>query len=400
MPRVQSLESMRPLIIRDEDCDYPVLSPKDRDPKPIAYHASLNVQHESMKLMDPVVRLVASVKLALGSESVSTSTLDEFNRHTEGTGDYQSYPTQPIQESQLDPILAFPALGMHIVRFHLYRHNLSPRICGLTERLEALRRCAAVAHDSAFYVQRMWQMSPSAQGRDSHTDMVFEQRWTERLRGGSNSLLCAHMWRCMLILCLQGQYQASLFLLRVSKGIGAIREINIAYGRYTLFFLEILNDKIRRGGQNMEQLEQDEELLAYVSADLQNCPELSWIWQSGEGMMEDGETSPGGARVKFDSERPGNMADAPRAADSAHFQHPDGVEEASYVWDHVERLMLEMHNEQQNLLQTAQPPLPSANHFDLGRTGFTQKFATGEGRTANEVVSPGGSSRISIANII
>jgi hypothetical protein len=109
--------------------------------------------------------------------------------------------------------------------------------------------------------------------------------------------MSTHIWRCTLILLFTGAYDAALILIRASATIGPYRAVNIACGRNIAFFLRTLLEKRRPGEPGQERrmapraltpmtLIEDEELMAYVSGDLQQATENSWVWQGSETGMQ------------------------------------------------------------------------------------------------------------------
>ena len=93
-------------------------------------------------------------------------------------------------------------------------------------------------------------------------------------------MLCTHIWRCVLVLLFRQEYDAALVCVRASAVVGDSRAVNAACGRYIAFFLKCLVDRLRHpdGGD----LERDEEMLAYVSGDMQGTTGGSWVWQGSE----------------------------------------------------------------------------------------------------------------------
>ena len=67
---------------------------------------------------------------------------------------------------------------------------------------------------------------------------------------------------------------------RASAAIGDARPANVACGRYMDFFLRRLVAKIQQG--EGAYLESDEEMMVYVSGDLQGSIESAWAWQPPE----------------------------------------------------------------------------------------------------------------------
>lgn len=89
-----------------------------------------------------------------------------------------------------------------------------------------------------------------------------------------------HLWRCTLLFSFRGDYIAALLCARASATIGDARPVNVACGRYLDFFLRRLVAKIQQG--EGAYLESDEEMMAYVSGDLQGSIGTSWAWQGAE----------------------------------------------------------------------------------------------------------------------
>jgi hypothetical protein len=56
--------------------------------------------------------------------------------------------------------------------------------------------------------------------------------------------------------------------------------VNIACGRNLAFFLRLLTERLQSSGE--VNLDKDEEMLAYVSGDLQASTDNSWVWQGSE----------------------------------------------------------------------------------------------------------------------
>lgn len=190
----------------------------------------------------------------------------------------ESYPDPfPINsQAYLDPRLLTAACSLQTLRFFLYRHNLSAA-CRTTDRHDALERCVSAAKDTAHYVQRSMQHSPGS-GYYSPTHMTS---WAARFRTMSPAFFCTHLWRCTLVLCFHMEYAAALTLVQASAAVGDLRKNNIACGRNMAFFLDQLIGRLRAGATK-QSLETDEEMLAYVSGDMQGCAEEAWAWTGSE----------------------------------------------------------------------------------------------------------------------
>jgi hypothetical protein len=250
-----------------------------------------------MAVMTPVVRFIFQLKRTLKAATTSGLVLQEYNDYFRAV--MESFP--PLfhlnADAYLEPNCLFPALTLQIARFHLYRQNLST-LSSPAERIDALGRCMSVAIDTVVYINRTLQQAPPSPELPDFTPPQ-PKSWHARIAASATSLLCSHLWRCMLILCLRCDFHSALICLRVSAAIGNMRKVNIACGRNLAFFLDRLTERFHSGSWNQQLLEQDEEMLSYVSGDFQGIPELSWIWNGGE-------TSSG--RTALTPVRPGDYA--------------------------------------------------------------------------------------------
>jgi hypothetical protein len=84
--------------------------------------------------------------------------------------------------------------------------------------------------------------------------------------------------------------------------IATLRDVNVACGRNLAFFLGVLIEKRRVGGLvgsagYRGERELDEELMAYVSGDLQASTENSWVWTGSETGMNIIGGSSGGMKI-------------------------------------------------------------------------------------------------------
>lgn len=268
--RVVSLETGKPLHITDEDCEVGEPMPVDDEyiqPNGTITQPPSSPAPNGMIAVIPVVRITASIKKTLKSRTITVGTLNTYDEHFKAI--MASYP-EPFaihSTADLDPRLLTAACALQTSRFLLYRHNLSPA-CRRSERRDALDRLVSVAQDTATYVQRSFNPNHMSS-------------WAARLRTMAPAFYCAHVWRCLLVLCLRAEYSAALTLLQVSAAVGDLRQNNMACGRHLSFFLDRLVERLRAGASK-QQLETDEEMLAYVSGDMQGLSESAWIWAGSE----------------------------------------------------------------------------------------------------------------------
>ncbi|EKG12483.1 hypothetical protein MPH_10353 [Macrophomina phaseolina MS6] len=281
--RLLSLEVGRPVLIDDEECDVSWPSPVDDNyiqPHGISRappgHQPLTTLHTSI----PVVRFISQLKKTLKSKTVALGTIQTYEEYFRAI--MSSFPEthQLGHESYVDPALLPSVLVLPFTRFHLSRHNLSSA-CHPAERVDALNRCLLVAQDTAKYISRSILSPPAF--HDGPGEPSFRgDSWQARILATTKHMLCTHLWRCTLILCFRADYVSALTCVRVSAAIGSARKVNIACGRNLAFFLDRLTERIQSGNGSQNMLEVDEEMLAYVSGDLQGCAENSWVWAGSE----------------------------------------------------------------------------------------------------------------------
>lgn len=259
------------MMINEHDCE--ILLPssiEDRYILPqgvLRAHASLAPFTGSVAIIQ-IVRLYAPLGQALKSSVVTYEVLQSFDEQFRSKmlllpEAYQLGSSAALEAAALPPL--FTLLS---AQFHLYRCNLSP-ICRQSERSEALNRCVFIAENTAKYISRTLHNPPKSEADTS---------WQIRMAALASNMVCMHLWRCILVLCLRGDYDVALMCLHLSATIGDTRRINIACRKYLSFFLEQLLDCVKNGYGSSQQPECDEEMLAYASGDLQGSLEHSWAW--------------------------------------------------------------------------------------------------------------------------
>ena len=188
----------------------------------------------------------------------------------------------------------------------LHRHNLTP-LCPANERSAAIDRCCVVGQDTVQLLARCMQrppdLSPASPAAPSTQDT-----WEARLKSAATTFLSTHLWRCTLLFSFRGDYNAALLCARASAAIGDARPANIACGRYADFFLRRLVAKIQQG--EGAYLESDEEMLAYLSGDLQGSIETTWAWQAPQDEARTSPTaqSPFNKESRYSPQTTGSMA--------------------------------------------------------------------------------------------
>lgn len=269
--RLISLELGRPLLIEDADCD--VSLPTAIDDHYI-HEGGMMVPNGSppmTNLLLPTVHVVRSISQlikALKSPTMGYAALAIFDTYFATC--MAAFPPsfQADSHDSLDPRMLAPILYLMNARIILHRHNLSTS-CTPDVRTTAVEQCVRVALDTTRLLSRA--LSPS-----SH---LFGQIAT--------TMISTHIWRCTLFLLFAGHYDAALTCIRASATISSFRVVNVACGRNLAFFISTLIEKCRAGVHppKYHSNVHDEELMAYVSGDLQASTENSWVWQGSETGM-------------------------------------------------------------------------------------------------------------------
>jgi ribosomal protein L37AE/L43A len=285
--RHMSLELGRPLLIEDADCD--VSLPAAIDDHYI-HDAGMLVPNGVAPLTNfilpiiHVVRAVSQLIKTLKSPVISPSTLATFDTHFNAC--MASFPPscQVSAHEPLDPRMLAPVCHLMNARLILHRHNLTTS-CPPEIRINAIEQCIRASLDSTNLLARAMPSS------NPTTSMPL-------FGPTANAMTCTHIWRCTLFLLFGGHFDAALTCIRASASIGTLRDVNVACGRNLAFFLGVLIEKRRAGGLigskgYRSEREMDEELIAYVSGDLQASTESSWVWAGSETGMNIGGVSSG-----------------------------------------------------------------------------------------------------------
>lgn len=280
--RVLSLELGRPLLIDDDDCDVSEPTPVDDDcirSNGISMPPPGQVTPSGLLAVIPVTRTTAQLKKTLKSQTIGPSTLNTCDEHFRTIMATWPDPYPISSQANLEPGLLTAACSLLTQKFFLYRNNLS-FACKPNDRRDALDRCSAVAQDVAHYINRTLQ-HPSTSPGQGFLSPPHLANWSARIRTMCPAFFCTFLWRCELILCLRGEFAAALTLSHVSAAVGNMRRNNIGCGRFLAFFLDRLIGRLR-AGVTFQQIESDEEMLAYASGDMQGCEDGGWVWTGSE----------------------------------------------------------------------------------------------------------------------
>jgi hypothetical protein len=331
-----------------------------------------------------VTRLYAPLYQALKSSVIDARTLknldDEFGK---------KFPLLPESHRMdytgpLDATAFPPLFSLLSAQFHLYRRNLTP-LCHQQGRAEALSRCVAVAQETAKYISRTLY---------SPTRSDSERNWHTRVALVASNMACLHLWRCMLVLCFRGDYDAAFMCLHVSNAIGKTRKINTACGKHLIFFLDQILNRVRSGRGSPQQLEHDEEILAYVSGDVQASVDHSWIWAGTNTMTPRPPSQSSSFDMSWSRAGDEPMRDVlpvRTAGDS-----PVQVEVERNEWTRIEHMIRQLMEENRPRSSNYYPP----PHNPMKRVQLAHETKLAPKPPPPPSPAPSSSSRISIANII
>jgi hypothetical protein len=253
------------MLINDDECDteYPEVLDEERlmgDDVNTPLPATLLLANVHIaRLMGPLARMSRSL-------CITGEALIKFEAHL---GDCMRLLPRPLQltaNTALDPCILPPLIAFQNTRVMLHRHNLSPS-CSVEQRALAIEQCVGASRDTAAILSRC--MPPHPQSHE----------WEQRFVLAATTLLCTHMWRCMLFLLFRQLFDGFHVLLRAAATIDDTRSVNVSCGRYIAFFVRRLTERLEQS--NNLDVDQDEELLVYLSADLQASTN-SWVWGNAE----------------------------------------------------------------------------------------------------------------------
>lgn len=261
----------KPVLINDQDCEVDLPCPIV-DERFIPDGSNIPDSQQTTPLLATihVVRSIGQLTRTLRCSTIVLATIETFERHFDAC--LATFPTSyhPRSDLPLDPRSLAPIIYLQNARLILHRHNISP-ICPADTRSYALDYCLSTALDTTNLLSRCLQHPPGGPVEDRQT--LFASAAT--------TMLCTHIWRCTLFLLYRQEYAAALVCVQASGIIGDLRAVNAACGRYLAFFVRCLLDRVRRPGPAID-FSCDEELIAYVSGDMQGSSDDSWVWNGSE----------------------------------------------------------------------------------------------------------------------
>ena len=259
------------MLINDDECDteYPDVLDDERGFKLFAESSSLGPPlYPSTLLLATVhvARLLAPLAKMSRSLCITSESLNKFESHLRDCMEIFPPPLQLNNPTPLDARDMMPLVYFQNTRLLLHRHNLSPS-CSPEQRSEAVRQCLEAARDTARIIARC--LAGSGHAQEVERNLVLS----------ATTLLCTHLWRCLLFLLFRPLDEAFFMILRATSIIGDTKAINNCCGRHLAFCLRKMVEKFDQPASI--DLEQDEEILVYLSGDLQASTN-SWVWGSAE----------------------------------------------------------------------------------------------------------------------
>ncbi|PVH97729.1 hypothetical protein DM02DRAFT_72411 [Periconia macrospinosa] len=284
--RITSFGANCPMLISEDDCDISLPnSVEDRYMKPEKLFRPVNKDTYSTGFLAIITisRLYSGLYQTLKSSIITPENLAAHDDDMRAKFALLPPHYSPASDAYLEPSALGPLFAIHFARFQLYRRNLSP-VCAPMVRTTAFNSCASIAQDTAKCIQRVLQTSSHP---ESSSSLPSDKTWQTRVINLASNMMCLHLWRCILILCLRRDFSSALLCTHLLVAIGGVRSINTACGRNASFFLEVLLERLRSPIPNAINRpgvdgggDKDQELLAYASGDAQSLLEHSWVWQA------------------------------------------------------------------------------------------------------------------------
>ena len=268
----------RPLQIDDDDCDveFPSAIEEERGAKETGPESRPNPPSTPSPLLlnIEILRCVGQVSKAR-KMVVNHDPLISVDAHFEAC---MAFRLALEPESVIDPRSAAPVISIQNTRLVLHRQNLSP-VNSFESRRTALDNCLAISRDTARFLS---PLTSTGSPRAVHSSNTLPD--PKALVPVASALFCTHIWRCTLFLCFRGYYREAQYCARVSAANGDLRAVNSACGRHLAFLISLILE--RRQRERSESNEMDEEMLAYVSGDLQGDPQVAWVWQTSSASVD------------------------------------------------------------------------------------------------------------------
>lgn len=299
LDRSLSLELGRPMLIDDADCE--ALLPAAVDDHfihegDVVVPAGVEPLSHFLLAIINVVRSYPALIRAMATPAIAPTSLSTFDQHFDECRREFPPACDPSSDAPLPAQCFIPLTYLLHARLVLHRHNLSPA-CPTDVRVGAIDQCTHTALETASLLMR----TPTV------------------LATTATALVTTHVFRCTLFLLLAGYLEQAINCIRVLSHIGENRDVATACGSFLSFFVYELERKrhdyqvytahgltgtppqpfapppppssatsagsraSREGAPSLlDTLLRDEEMIAYVSSDLQANPDAAWLWAGAE----------------------------------------------------------------------------------------------------------------------
>ncbi|ORY56162.1 fungal-specific transcription factor domain-containing protein [Pseudomassariella vexata] len=387
LDRTLSLELSRPSMINDADCDVSLPEPIDdhflHSEGPV-HPLNADPLTHSLHVIINVVRSFHAMTQAFTSSPIPPTRLSSFDAHFAAC--QRAFPAacDPSSNLPIPPHMLTPIAYLLNARLMLHRHNLAPT-CPPDVRSVAIEQCMHTALETAHLIMRT----------------------NATLADTATALLTTHIFRSALFLVLTGCYDQASTCIRALKSIDARRDVAVPCGRYISFFVSAVSSKRAEysallsrsfpthgyppphvtGQALQDQLLKDEELLAYLSVDLQAGVETGWIWAGADRDVVMPAAPAGGGLTRAEN-RTGLAAE--------EIQEWGG-------WDRLDSLLRAIPSGSTTPVATYAPHTLPPMKMEQGPSSIPRSGTAGP-ESAGNSPRPGSSKRnterISIANII
>ncbi|KAB8556605.1 hypothetical protein FH972_025642 [Carpinus fangiana] len=277
--RLDSLDLSKPFLIPDHNSDV-----ESR------YGTFLNSPSSLvLRSLIAIARLNVPLSRCFRSEVILPDVVAALVESIQQVEDSLPPSLNPRASNSTQPSLLWVTAVLNNARILLHRHQLSPHYSP-AQRSAGLAACSTAARSTARIIARSIPPSHPAQTSTdlyrpypSASNPAPPQMWTLQLQGGAPARFCLHLWRSILFLALSLDFPHARACVHAAAAIGTLRPVNTAAGRNVIFFLTQLQQRLR-AGFDLGQLERDEEMIVYASADLQGDPYNAWVWDAGSRM--------------------------------------------------------------------------------------------------------------------
>ena len=310
----------KPVLINEKDCSVDFPSEADDRYFPEETGVAPDAAVTSLLATINVVRSYSPLARTFRFPHLTPTTLQTFEGHLNTTLDTFPHYLHPNNLRETDIRSLTPLICVQNARLLLHRHNINP-YCTPEARSSAIDLCTAVALDTVSILSHC--MRPGSNGED----------WKPLFASCAGTLLCTHIWRCTLYLLFRQQFGAAGVCLQAITAVGDSRSANAASGRYLSFFLRCLTDRLSSG----VNLDQDEDMLVYLSGDMQGTNDGNWVWEGPGTYLNQ---------------------DAPSTGPASAPSEPNGEAEerqlAEKGWEWLEKTVQQLYVEQQHQEQQRQ----------------------------------------------